>query len=60
MAVKIQIHNNICSLLTPKNRVKNNDITSKNTVAVICNSYVLISYKNINHNNHAEININGI
>ena len=43
MTVKIQIHNNISNLLTQKNNVKNKDIIAKNTVAVICNSYVLIS-----------------
>ena len=60
ITVKIQIHNNISNLLTPKNSVKNKDIIAKNTVAVICNSYVLISYKNINHNNQAEISMNGV
>ena len=60
ITVKIQTHNNISNLLTQKNNVKNKDIIAKNIVAVICNSYVLISYKNINQSNQAEININGV
>jgi len=55
ITVNIHIHNNICNLLSQKNKVKNNDIIIKNNVAVICNSYVLISYKNISQSNRAEI-----
>ena len=42
------------------NTIEAGVIMAKNIVAVICNSYVLISYKNINHNNQAEINMNSI